>query len=117
MSVEHKVQMHNLAQERRRQGRPVWQYTVRGFKAALESYDEDADNFIAVRDAVVNSIKASKWYRDSDEFGDLHEVIDELTDVGHPDIDWDDDYNHERHFNDCLAQIYDLADWDRAWLA
>lgn len=56
-SVEHKVEMYKLAEKRHRQGKPSWQYTVRGFNSA------------------------------------------------------------ERHFNDCLNGIYDLADWDRTWLA
>lgn len=114
-TVQHKVDMFNLANERRKAGLPSWAYTVRGFKAALESFDED--NFIEVRDKVVALIKTSRWYKEADEYGELWQVIDELTDVGHPDIDWDSDYDYERHFNDCLGQVYDLADWDRAWLA
>lgn len=116
-SVEHKVDMHRLATERRNAGKPVWAYTVRGFKDALASFDEDADNFFEVRDKLVRLIKSSRWFKDADEFGTLYEVVDELTDVGHPDIDWDEGYDRDRHFNDCLGQIYDIADWDRAWLA
>lgn len=110
--VEHKVEMYKLAQERRRQGKPSWQYTVRGFKDILNSDDD----LIEKRDQVVALLRASSWFKRTED-ASLSETLDELADVGHPDIDWDDDYSAERHFNDCLDQIYDLADWDRAWPA
>lgn len=116
-SVEHKVDMFHLAQERRRQGLPQWRYTIRGFKDILASFDEDSDNFLEIRDRAVERIRSSKWFRDQDDFSELHDLIDEWSDVGHPDIDWGDDYDRSRHFNDCLDRLYDLADWDRAWLA
>ena len=115
-SVEHKVDMFRLAQERRRQGKPQWEYTVRGVKDALEAFDEHGD-FIRSRDEVVAAIKRSSWYRQSDEFGELWDVVDEMSDAGRPDIDWEAGYDEQRHFNHCLERIYDLADWDRAWLA
>jgi len=113
-TVQHKVDMFNLANERRRAGLPSWAYTVRGFRAILADHGW---TLIEKRDRLVACIKASRWYKEADEYGELWQVVDELTDVGHPDIDWDSGYDHERHFNDCLGQIYDLADWDRAWLA
>lgn len=115
-SVEHKVDMFRLAQERRRQGKPQWDFTVSGVKAALEAFD-DHDDFIRSRDEVIAAIKASTWYGQADEFGDLHDAVDEMADVGNPEIDWESDYDEQRHFNSCLDRIYDLADWDRAWLA
>lgn len=111
-SVEHKVEMFNLAQERRRQGKSQWDYTVRGFKNIL-----DGDGgLIEKRDQIVALLRASAWFKGTED-ANLSEVLDELADVGDPDIDWDDDYSAERHFNDCLNNIYDLADSDRAWLA
>lgn len=97
--------------ERRLQGKPQWEFTVRGFKDILSS---DAD-LLEKRDSIVALVRASVWFNRTD--GDLAEVLDELADVGHPDIDWDEGYSAERHFNDCLNSIYDIADWDRAWLA
>lgn len=116
-TAEHRVKMHTIAAERRNAGKPVWQYTVRGFKDALRLYQVgDDDTLIESRDATVSALKHSPWYEQSPPFGGLHEVVDELSDVGNPDIDWDDDYDPEQHFNSCLERIYDLADHDRAWL-
>lgn len=112
-SVEHKVAMYKLAQERRRQGKPQWEFTVRGFKDILNS---DAD-LLEKRDRIVVLVRASSWFKQAGGDSDLEEVLDELADVGHPDIDWDEGYSAERHFNDCLNGIYDIADWYRAWLA
>lgn len=113
-SVEHKVAMFQLAQERRRQGKPQWAYTVNGFRDILNRYDED--NLFAVRDELVALLRGSWWFKNTED-ALLSETLDELADVGHPDIDWDAGYDAERHFKDCLSVIYDLADWDRVWLA
>ena len=113
-AVEHRVEMFKLAQERRRQGKPQWDYTVRGFKDVLSRYDEA--NLIECRDQIVALLRASSWFKGTED-ASLADVLEELADVGHPDIDWDEGYSAERHFNDCLTQIYDLADWDRAWLS
>lgn len=115
-TVDHIVDMHNLAVSRRRQGKPVWAFTVEGVKPALEAFEDHGD-FIRARDEVVAAIKASEWYRRADEFGDLWDVVDELSDAGHPEIDWGPGYDEEQHLNDCLDRIYDLADWDRAWIS
>lgn len=113
MSVEHKVAIHQLAAKRRAAGLPVWKYTVRGFKAALEAHEDD---LIATIGKLVAILKSSKWYKKSEEYGDLWDLIDELSDIDNPDIDWDLNYNPERHFNAVLGAIYDLADWERVWL-
>lgn len=115
-SVEHKVDMFRLAQERRRQGKPQWAFTVNGVKDALAAFDDHGD-FIRSRDEVVAAIKASSWFRQSDDFSDLRDTVDEMADAGDPEIDWEAGYDAQRHFNYCLDRIYDLADWDRAWLA
>jgi hypothetical protein len=40
-----------------------------------------------------------------------------ISNIGNPAIDWDEGYNPERHLNDMLSAIYDLADEERIWLA
>ncbi len=115
-TVDHIVEMHRLAADRRPEGKPVWAFTVEGVKDALGAFDDHGD-FLRSRDEVVAAIKASAWYRQAGEFDDLWEVVDEMSDVGSPDIDWDDDYDEEQHFNACMDRIYDLADWDRAWIS
>jgi hypothetical protein len=111
-SVEHKVAMFQVAQQRRRQGRPQWDYTVDGFKDILH----DEADIMEKRDRLVALLRRSRWFKKTED-ANLADVLDELADVGHPDIDWGEGYDPERHFNDCLTTIYDLADWDRAWLA
>jgi hypothetical protein len=113
-TVEHKVAMYTLAQERRAAGKPVWDRTVRGFRDVLYNNPEDT---IAARDGLVGVIKSSGWYRTAEEYGELHTLIDELIDVGNPEIDWDEGYNAQRHLNAMLDAIYDLADQERVWLA
>jgi hypothetical protein len=114
-SVEHKVAMHRLARERHRQGKSVWELTVRGVRSVLESFYDD---FITTRDAVVRAFEMSSWYQDTnrEEHRQLEDILDELRDVGSPDIDWDDDYDEVEHFNACMNAIYDLADYHRVWI-
>lgn len=122
-TVEHRVEMHRLATARRAQGKPAWAHTIRGFRAALDKYDHQNptdDMLRAIRDEVVAVIKASRWYRNADEYSDLHEAVDELADVANVEIfspTEDPGYDPERHFNSTLDAIYDMADYDRVWLA
>lgn len=84
---------------------PPWKYVVDGFKAVIEPYGEEHDDPIKVRDGIVKVLKASQWYKDSDEYGDLHDAVDELEYLeSESDIDY------------ILSRIYDIADDERAWL-
>lgn len=115
MTAEHRVAMHRLAQERRGRGLPAWAFTVHGFRDALA--DRDAAGLIATRDRIVALLRGSRWFKaGTDDHADLVEVLEELADVGNPDIDWDGDYDAEAHLNAMLEQIYDLADAERVWL-
>ena len=109
-NIEHKVAAYQIAQERRRNNKPTWKYTINGFKNIISGDDD----FITKRDRLCSLLKSTRWFRESNK---LDDIVYELADVGHPDIDWDDDYDHVEHFDDCLEQIYDLADIERAWLA
>lgn len=123
VSVEHKVAMHRLATERRSQGKPIWAETVTGFRDALDAYDHQNpdDNMIrAIRDELVTLLKASAWYRNAGQFSDLHDTVDELADVANIEVfspTEDPGYEPIRHFNSVLATVYDMADYDRVWLA
>jgi hypothetical protein len=113
-SADHKVAMYTLAQERRAAGKPVWDRTVRGFRDVLYNNPDDT---IAARDGLVSAIKGSSWYKNAEEYGELWTLLDELIDVGNPEIDWDEGYNAQRHLNGLLDAIYDLADQERVWIA
>lgn len=114
-SVDHKVAMLTLAQERRAAGKPVWERTVRGFRDILQRHDDD--DVVQTRGDLVQVLKASSWYKKADEYGELWTLLDELVDVGNPEIDWDEGYNAQKHLNGLLDAIYDLADEERVWLA
>lgn len=100
-SVEHIVATHKLATERRKAGKPVWEYTV----DISRPWNDDSLSYEEKRDQIVGILKRSRWYRDTDEYSDLHEVVDNLADA--PDVD---------EFDGWWDQLYDLADYDRAWI-
>lgn len=56
-SVDHKVAMLTLAQERRAAGKPVWERTVRGFRDILQRHDDD--DVVQTRGDLVQVLKAS----------------------------------------------------------
>jgi hypothetical protein len=102
-SVEHLVDMHRLAAERRAAGLPVWSATLR-----IKQHFTDAEHgpeFEAARDAIVAAVKASGWFRREDEFSRLHEVVDGLADA-----------DGAEEFDAWLDELYDLADYDRVWV-
>lgn len=102
-TVEHKVEMHRLASERRKAGQPVWRYHV----TIGHKFLDDNLPFAERRDALVADLKASKWYRRQEEReeSELWQLIDELSDV-----------EDEDTFDYTWDQIYDLADYERAWI-
>lgn len=106
--------MYTLVQERRAAGKPVWDRTVRGFRDILQRHDDD---IVQTRGDLIQVLKNSSWYKNAAEFGELWTLLDELVDVGNPGIDWDEDYDAQRHLNGLLDAIYDLADQERVWLA
>jgi hypothetical protein len=107
--------MHQLVRERRQQDKSVWDLTVRGIRDALET---PSDDFLVTRDVIVRAFESSSWYQNTnrDEHRKLEDILDELRDVGSPDIDWDDGYDEVEHFNSCMHALYDLADWNRVWI-
>jgi hypothetical protein len=91
-------------------GEPGWRYTVPAFARVLNRYDEEKDNLLDVRDMLVKILKHSEWYQDTaagdEEFSDLWLAVDELETA-----------EDAQRIDELLEEIYDLADYDRAWLA
>ena len=56
-SVEHRVEMHRLATERRSQGKPIWDRKIR----LADVFHNDALTFEQQRDAIVKRIRSSGW--------------------------------------------------------
>lgn len=101
-SVEHRVEMHRLATERRSQGKPIWDRKIR----LADVFHNDALTFEQQRDAIVKRIRSSGWLDGKDEFDDLVMAVEELAET--------DDV---KRFDSVWSQIYDHADYDRVWIA
>lgn len=103
-SVEHIVATHQLAVERRRLGKPVWAYTV----DISRPWNDDSLSFKEKRDDIVGILKRSRWYKqaDPDAWGGVREVVDDHLAYAE-DVD---------EFDEWWDQLYDLADYDRAWI-
>lgn len=97
------VHAHQLATERRRQGKPIWA----GRLNVGDLFHNDDLTFIEKRDAIVARIKATRWYKDADphQWEGLHDVVENLATEESPD---DFDYWWD--------QLYDIADVDRIWI-
>ncbi len=98
---EHKAAVHQLARERVNAGRPVWAHTI----DLSHVFHNEAMSFIERRDAIVRIVRASRWVKAADEFSDLTEAVEELSDTA--DL---------AEFNLVWDAIYDLADYDRVWI-
>lgn len=79
-----------------------WQHTIK----LTGIIHNDELTFIEKRDAIVKKLKASSWYRRSDEDDELRETVEELsetTTIFDFDLVW--------------SAIYDMADADKVWIA
>ena len=99
-SIESMLAASNLATERRRQGRPIWDERLRALR-------DDCAPFEKNRDWFVTALEESRWYRgqDLEAWGELQQLWDEIKDSETAD-----------HFDSCLDAIYDLADEARVWI-
>ncbi|WP_306365372.1 hypothetical protein [Nocardia sp. CC227C] len=102
-TIDHIVATHQLAADRRRQGRPIWEETI----DVSDVFHHGDMSFEEIRDAVVAKVKASRWYaRDGRDYGDpLNEVVEGLSEA-------DDTRCFDYHLN----ELYDLADFARVWI-
>ena len=101
-TADHRVEMYRLATERRNAGRPIWAHKIN----LADVFHNDDLTFTEKRDAIVARIRATRWFKDCDEYDDLPQFVEELADARTPD-EFDGPW-------DC---IYDIADADRVWIA
>lgn len=101
-TVDHIVETHQLAQQRRAAGRPVWDRRV----SLADVFHNEDMTFEARRDAIVARIRASAWFKSYGSGDELHLFVEELADAADGD-EFDGPW-------DC---IYDIADIDRVWIA
>lgn len=101
--IEHIVATHQLAQQRRSAGKPVWTHTL----DLRDVYHCDELGFVGRRDAIAQRIKASRWYQDRDAagFDEFGELIDDLARA-----------EDQAEFNEYFDAVYDRADYDRVWI-
>jgi hypothetical protein len=102
-SAEHKADMDQLARDRRRDGKPVWEHEV---NLADVFFHSDEVTFEQSRDGIVARIRASTWFKAKDEYDDLVFLVEELADS-----------ESEDAFDYVWDQIYYVADYDRVWIA
>ncbi len=102
-TVEHIVDMHQLARDRRNAGLPVWAETI----DLKDIWQDDDMPEMTKRDAIVARIKASRWYRNRDSagFDERGEAVDNLADAA-----------DEDEFNGWWDELYDFWDADRVWI-
>lgn len=77
---------------------PKWNETIKAVRIEDGDFDTNRDNF-------ASALERSKWFKESEEYGDLWQLWDEIKDA-----------ETVEHFDYCLAEIYDLADYDRIWI-
>lgn len=92
------VEAHRVAGERRKAGKPVWD-------ERLNVYHTEGMTFEERRDAFVQALERTRWFKRQEHGDELHELWDEIKDA-----------EDEGHFNAVLAAIYDEADIDRVWI-
>lgn len=103
-SVEHIVAIHQLAAERRQQGRPVWAETL----DVSDVFHDDELSFEERRDAIVAVLKASRWYRKADQH-----AFDGVVDIVNDHLAYAENADE---FDAWWDELYDLADYDRVWI-
>lgn len=100
-TIEHIVETHRIAAQRRAAGLPHWKHTI---KLGDIWRNEDL-GFEERRDRVVARLRRSPWLRDRDEVDPLLEIVEHLAHA--------EDFDE---FNDWWDEIYDAADIERVWI-
>ena len=121
-TIEHIVENHRLAVERRSAGKPVWDRTI-NIKSILNeaprslSNEEAAD--IANRiGALLRQSVPSAWL-DWESMAleeDLVEIVEGMETIKPDSYENDDDLTVTDDLNNMLDQLYDWADGKRVWL-
>jgi hypothetical protein len=104
-SPEHRVEMFNIASDRRKKGQPVWAYRLTSTRVEDAPFEENRDRF-------AQDFHDSSWFKakgpqegEPEYSNDLWQLWDEIKDA--EDVD---------HFDLVLNSIYDAADYDRCWI-
>jgi hypothetical protein len=57
------------------------------------------------RDAIVAHLRGTSWFKSKDEYDDLPQIVEELSEV-----------ENVTDFDVVWSAIYDEADYDRVWI-
>lgn len=101
-TADHRADMHRLATERRNAGLPIWDRKIN----LADVFHNEAVTFEQKRDAIVRRIRASAWFKQYDECDNLPQYVEELADT-----------ENGSEFDGPWSCIYDIADYDRVWIA
>lgn len=94
-TIEHIVEMHRLAQDRKANGRPIWDRKI-NLTGVFHNNDL---TFEQRRDAIVRILRASAWMKERAEVDNLAYAED------------------TEEFDGWWDELYDEADYDRVWIA
>jgi len=124
-SVEHLLTTHEIAQDRRAQGRPVWDRKIRikdllAQDAAPEGASSD-ERAAWVANRVAERLKRqlpAEWLEMGKQTDfTLLEVVDGMEALTASSYDDDDAFTAEEDCNNMLAALYDWADIKRVWVS
>ncbi len=101
-TVDHIVETHRLAAERRAAGQPVWDRRIN----VADIWRNEALTFEQRRDAIVARLRTSAWLAGRNASDPLVEAVDGLAAAD--DVD---------EFDGWWDEVYDHADYDRVWIA
>jgi hypothetical protein len=82
--------------------RPVWTYTIR----LADVWRNEQMSFTGRRDAIVDRLQASAWFRESSNGPELRHLAGELAAA-----------EDAAAFDRAWKEIVGFADYDRAWIA
>jgi hypothetical protein len=99
---EHRANMFRLGQQRRAEGKPMWDRTI----DVSDVFHNKDLTFEANRDAIVKRLRESSWLKQANKFGPLAWVVDNLAEA-----------ENTSEFNDWWYQLYDHADYDRVHIS
>ena len=97
-TVDHIVETHRIARERRANRQPIWKHTVN----LADVFHNDELTFERSRDRIVGILRGHRWAKDNHLLVDLLEELADTTTVD--------------EFNEVWDVIYDEADYDRVWI-
>jgi hypothetical protein len=100
-TAEHRADMFQLAADRRKAGKPIWDRKIR----LADVFHAGHLTFERRRDLIAARLRASAWLTGRDEFDDLVLLVDDLAEAEDAD-----------EFDAVWDAIYDAADEDRVWI-